>query len=90
MYISLPKLSLLLHPSLSFMIARVLKFYDWVLPSLLCRDSVSALDMLQDEESQKSIITFSEQLDSLLGGGVPLTKITEFCGAPGVGKTQIW
>ena len=25
----------------------------------------------------------------MLGGGVPVGKITEFCGAPGVGKTQI-
>ena len=25
----------------------------------------------------------------MLGGGVPVGKITEFCGAPGIGKTQI-
>ena len=50
----------------------------------------TALDMLHDEQLQQSIITFSEQLDEMLGGGVPLTKITEFCGAPGIGKTQIW
>ncbi|XP_076108680.1 DNA repair protein RAD51 homolog 3-like isoform X3 [Mytilus galloprovincialis] len=25
----------------------------------------------------------------MLGGGVPLCKITEFCGAPGIGKTQM-
>ena len=28
------------------------------------------------------------QVDSMLGGGVPVGKITELCGAPGVGKTQ--
>ncbi len=54
------------------------------------RDSVTALDLLKDEQSQQCIITFSEQIDSLLGGGVPLCKITELCGAPGIGKTQIW
>ncbi len=52
--------------------------------------TLSALDMLRDEQSQQTIITFSEQLDAILGGGVPLTKITEFCGAPGIGKTQMW
>ena len=51
--------------------------------------SITALEMLKDEQSQQCIITFSEQLDRLLGGGVPLTKITEFSGAPGVGKTQV-
>jgi len=25
----------------------------------------------------------------MLGGGVQISKITEFCGAPGIGKTQI-
>lgn len=35
-------------------------------------------------------MTFSAQLDEALGGGVPLGKTTEICGAPGVGKTQLW
>lgn len=51
--------------------------------------SRTALEMLKDDSLQQSIITFSEKLDGLLGGGVPLGKITEFCGAPGIGKTQI-
>jgi RAD51-like protein 2 len=33
-------------------------------------------------------VTFSAGVDGMLGGGVPLGKITEICGAPGVGKTQ--
>ncbi|XP_021370414.1 DNA repair protein RAD51 homolog 3-like [Mizuhopecten yessoensis] len=49
----------------------------------------SALDILKQEQSLPHIVTFSEQLDNMLGGGVPLCKITEFCGAPGTGKTQI-
>ncbi|XP_019620165.1 PREDICTED: DNA repair protein RAD51 homolog 3-like [Branchiostoma belcheri] len=49
----------------------------------------TALDLLQEERHQGCIITFCSALDELLGGGVPLTKITEFCGAPGVGKTQM-
>lgn len=51
---------------------------------------LTALDLLHDEQCQQSVITFCQQLDSILGGGVALSKITEFCGAPGVGKTQIW
>lgn len=49
----------------------------------------SALDLLKQEQSLPHIVTFSEQLDNMLGGGVPLCKITELCGAPGTGKTQL-
>ncbi|XP_037540374.1 DNA repair protein RAD51 homolog 3-like [Nematolebias whitei] len=52
--------------------------------------SLSALELLQKEESFRSIITFCSQLDSALGGGLPVEKITEICGVPGVGKTQLW
>ncbi|XP_029884186.1 DNA repair protein RAD51 homolog 3 isoform X7 [Aquila chrysaetos chrysaetos] len=49
----------------------------------------TALELLEEEQAQGSIITFCSALDSILGGGVQLTKITEICGAPGVGKTQL-
>lgn len=53
--------------------------------------SLTALELLQKEqEDQRSIVTFSAQLDEALGGGVPLGKTTEICGVPGVGKTQLW
>ena len=45
--------------------------------------------MLREEQNTASIVTFSQRIDELLGGGVPLTKITEFAGAPGIGKTQM-
>ncbi|XP_068677792.1 DNA repair protein RAD51 homolog 3-like isoform X3 [Montipora foliosa] len=51
--------------------------------------SKNAYDLLLQEQSCGSIVTFCEQLDDMLGGGVPVGKITEFCGAPGIGKTQI-
>jgi len=50
----------------------------------------TSLVLLQEEESQQCIVSFSERLDDLMGGGVPVTKITEFCGVPGIGKTQMW
>ncbi|XP_076597094.1 DNA repair protein RAD51 homolog 3 [Chaetodon auriga] len=52
--------------------------------------SLTALELLQKEEEElRSIVTFSSQLDAALGGGLPLGKTTEVCGAPGVGKTQL-
>ncbi|XP_058967481.2 DNA repair protein RAD51 homolog 3 [Pocillopora verrucosa] len=51
--------------------------------------STNAFDLLQQEQFAGSIVTFCEKFDDMLGGGVPVGKITEFCGAPGIGKTQI-
>ncbi|XP_077370350.1 DNA repair protein RAD51 homolog 3 [Festucalex cinctus] len=51
--------------------------------------SLTALDLLQNEEALTRIVTFSSRLDSALGGGLPVGKTTEICGAPGVGKTQL-
>lgn len=33
---------------------------------------------------QKPIVTFVKELDTILGGGIPLGQITEFSGVPGV------
>ncbi|KAM5181023.1 DNA repair protein RAD51 homolog 3 [Mantella aurantiaca] len=49
----------------------------------------TALELLEQEQAQGCIITFCSVLDDILGGGVPLGKITEICGPPGVGKTQL-
>ena len=58
-------------------------------PATKCGRPCSALDLLKLEEMQGHIVTFSAKIDGMLGGGVPVGKITEFCGAPGVGKTQM-
>ncbi|KAK5873236.1 hypothetical protein PBY51_018298 [Eleginops maclovinus] len=50
---------------------------------------LTALQLLQEEQQQRSIISFCSQLDAALGGGLPVGKTTEICGAPGVGKTQL-
>lgn len=52
--------------------------------------SLTALDLLHQEEAQGSIVTFCSELDAVLGGGVPVGKTTEICGVPGIGKTQLW
>ena len=48
----------------------------------------SAYDLLKEEEIQTPIVTFSAAFDNMIGGGIPIGKITEICGAPGLGKTQ--
>jgi len=48
----------------------------------------SAFDLLQEEEQETHIVTFCAAFDEMVGGGIPLGKITEFCGGPGMGKTQ--
>ncbi|KAE8624937.1 hypothetical protein XENTR_v10006099 [Xenopus tropicalis] len=49
----------------------------------------TAFDLLGQEQSQGFVITFCSALDEILGGGIPVAKITEICGVPGVGKTQL-
>eukprot|EP01125_Pyxidicula_operculata_P000937 TRINITY_DN1080_c4_g1_i1.p1 TRINITY_DN1080_c4_g1~~TRINITY_DN1080_c4_g1_i1.p1 ORF type:complete len:425 (+),score=99.67 TRINITY_DN1080_c4_g1_i1:156-1430(+) len=44
---------------------------------------------LLEKEQEPSIMTFSKDIDDMLGGGVQLSKVTEFCGVPGIGKTQM-
>ena len=56
----------------------------------MLEESMTAWDLVQDMITrQQFVVTFSQKLDELLGGGVPLGRITEFCGAPGIGKTQV-
>ena len=50
---------------------------------------VSAQALYAKESSARRIITFCSDLDAILGGGVAQGQVTEFCGVPGVGKTQI-
>lgn len=50
----------------------------------------TALEILKEENSNQPIITMSKNIDTLLNGGIPLSKVTEIAGVAGVGKTQIW
>jgi RecA/RadA recombinase len=36
----------------------------------------------------KPIKTYCEDLDAMMGGGVPVGQITEFCGVPGAGQAN--
>ncbi len=60
---------------------------------VIIRDSleaVTALELLIREEGSPWISTMSEDLDTSMGGGIPLGQITELVGGAGVGKTQFW
>ena len=37
----------------------------------------------------RALITFCKAIDDMLGGGIQVGQITEFCGVPGIGKTQL-
>jgi RecA/RadA recombinase len=39
----------------------------------------TAFQLLLRDRLQTPIVTLSEQLDDLLGGGLPIGKVTEFC-----------
>lgn len=49
----------------------------------------TALELMYEQMSYQPIVTFNQDIDRMLGGGVPLGKVTEFCGVPGIGKTQM-
>jgi len=51
---------------------------------------VTALDLLeQNAKRNLHVSTQCRDLDSLLGGGVARGQVTELCGGPGSGKTQV-
>lgn len=49
----------------------------------------SAKDLVTRMSVTKPIITFCKALDVMLGGGIPMGHVTEICGVPGIGKTQL-
>ncbi|KAK9843724.1 hypothetical protein WJX81_003761 [Elliptochloris bilobata] len=51
--------------------------------------SRTAAELLAREAATRRIITFCGDLDEVLGGGVATGQLTEFCGVPAVGKTQL-
>lgn len=55
----------------------------------LKNDGVSAYELLlKSRDSTRFILTMSEQVDKLLGGGIKLGQVTEICGMAGTGKSQ--
>lgn len=44
----------------------------------------SAKDLLMKMGVHRPLITFCKEIDTMLGGGVMIGQLTEFCGVPGV------
>lgn len=43
----------------------------------------------QHNSMNTPIITFCRSVDMMIGGGIQSGQVTEFCGVPGIGKTQL-
>ena len=68
----------------------VLNAYNYLKEKKIIPEDFVTADVLAEEvERRRYITTGSENLDSLLGKGVPTKALTEFYGEFGVGKTQI-
>ncbi len=54
--------------------------------------SATALQLRELRPSEQPIITFSQELDKMLNGGIPRGQLTEFCGVPGVSdaSNNLW
>ncbi len=53
-------------------------------------DTKTALEILREEQILRPIVTLSQNVDKILCGGVPLSKVAEISGIAGVGKPQLW
>lgn len=43
----------------------------------------------QNEKELRPIVTWCKNIDKMLGGGIMIGQLTEICGVPGIGKTQM-
>lgn len=56
----------------------------------LASRGMTVLDIVVRDGPAAGVITWAQALDDLLGGtGTRVGEVTEFCGIPGIGKTQI-
>jgi RAD51-like protein 2 len=84
-----------IKPEDALLVLKSVKTQDFIQdqPTLSSQTSIlegkSALELLKKETQLPPIVTCNEAIDKMLGGGVPLGKMTEFCGIPGIGKTQV-
>jgi len=61
-----------------------------VRPTAEHKQSATALSLISKlKTTNRTIVTFSRSVDSMLGGGLAKGEVTEIAGLPGVGKTQL-
>eukprot|EP00698_Gefionella_okellyi_P006768 TRINITY_DN1622_c0_g1_i1.p1 TRINITY_DN1622_c0_g1~~TRINITY_DN1622_c0_g1_i1.p1 ORF type:complete len:361 (+),score=75.33 TRINITY_DN1622_c0_g1_i1:25-1083(+) len=73
----------------ALMVLRLIKQTQEMSDSVSSALGRSALDILSEEKQRVPVITFCDAIDKMLGGGVPTGSVSEFCGVPGIGKTQM-
>lgn len=49
----------------------------------------TAQELYLEARRRRYIITFCKAIDNMLGGGIAPGEMIEFCGVPGIGKTQL-
>ena len=63
---------------------------DTILPTAKpIPQSVSSLELFWREQEQIGVPTGCKEMDEMLGEGIPLGKMTEISGVPGIGKSQL-
>ena len=61
-----------------------------VCPTAQHKQSATALSLISKlKTTNRTIVSFSKSVDSMLGGGIAKGEVTEIVGLPGVGKTQL-
>ncbi len=55
----------------------------------VAKAGMSAMDLFRESQKLPKIITFCGEIDEMLGGGIAMGEVTELCGVPGIGKTQL-
>eukprot|EP01038_Epipyxis_sp_PR26KG_P006477 gene6477-8909_t len=49
-------------------------------------NSISTKDLIEKIRHNRPIVSFCRSIDQMLGGGVCIGQVTEFCGVPGIGN----
>ena len=47
----------------------------------------TAYELLEEDLRKNKICTLCREIDEMLGGGVSISQVTEFCGYPGIGNS---
>lgn len=76
-------------PELHIAPGEALEVFKVVRPSQAEVKGQSALDLLEYEHGQGYVVSFCAGVDEVMGGGVEVGRVTEVCGEPGTGKTQL-
>lgn len=78
-----------LSPELHIAPGEALEIFEVVRPTQTKVKGQSALSLLERGRGRGHVVSFCAAVDAVLGGGVEVGRVTEVCGEPGTGKTQL-